>query len=377
MRVLSYVHLRNIYRSTGVGRVAREMTEHLASRPELELRVLADRRDYDQVIERVGPPWTDFSYSFLQHETSRQQALWYLTDRPRAEHFWPAVEVVYCTAESYVPVRRAKLVVTSHDAQLFDPEAHAQTRTLARQRFKWRLLFNRIAQKADAIHAISHFAAERMEHFFPALRGRMRIIPNAVSQSFFEPPTARGQQVLTKLALTGTRYILVPGGLHFRKNAGLILDVWPQIQAQLPDLKLVIINHNNPEYVPRAEALADRGLVLAGFQEEQEIVALYHAAELVWFPSRYEGFGLPVVEAMACGTPVVTSDTTGIPEVAGGAAAALLDPDRPNEHVDAILGLMGDDQARAAAKERGRARAALFRWERSADLLVEEFRNLL
>ncbi len=375
MNLLSYVHLRNIYRSTGVGRVARELTEHLAARADIQVEVLADRLDYDRVIANVGAPWTEFCYHFMGHETSRQQAIWYLTNRPRAEDYWPAVEVVHCTAESYVPVRRARLAISCHDAQHFEAGAHKLTPWLLRQRLKWKLLFGRLDREADMFHMISHFAAERTAHFFPAIASRLRVIPNAASESFFNPPTTKGLQILEKLALTGRRFILTPGGLQHRKNAELILAAWPIIHGLEPDTLLVVVNWTDPVYQAEAEALAP-SCILAGFQEEQELVALYTAAALVWFPTRYDGFGMPVIEAMASGTPVVSSNTTGIPEVAGD-AALLLSPLDQAQHVEAIHGLLNDDAACAAMSRKGRERAQAYRWSRSAEMLATHLQALL
>ena len=151
VRLLSYVHLRNIYRSTGAGRVARQLTEHLAQRSDVELHLLADRADYDRVLPLVGPPWTDLPHHFFRHETSNQQARWFLFDRPRAEQFWPAAQVVYCTAESYVPTGSAALVVTLHDAAYFETDAHRRDRTFSAQRLKWRLLYRKLARESGPV----------------------------------------------------------------------------------------------------------------------------------------------------------------------------------------------------------------------------------
>jgi glycosyltransferase involved in cell wall biosynthesis len=375
MNLLSYVHLRNIYRSTGVGRVARELTEHLAVLPGVNLEVLADPGDYREIVHKVGEPWTSYRYHFFQHETSRQQALWYFFNRPPAESYWPETQLVYCTAESYVPVRKAKLAISCHDTQHFERGAHRVTFWLLKQRFKWRLLFDRLAEKADMFHMISEYAAERTAHFFPAIKSRLRVVPNAASESFFRPPTERGKQVLTQLGIADRPYVLVPGGLHHRKNADLILDAWPHIHDRNPDLTLVIINHSNPMYLDRAKALGP-SLVLAGYQEEEPLVALYNTAQLVWFPTRHDGFGMPVIEAMACGAPVISSNTSAIPEVAGG-AALLLPPENMPEHIDAITGLIGDGAARERFRQLGKARAEHFRWANSAKLLAAEFAALL
>ena len=224
-------------------------------------------------------------------------------------------------------------------------------------------------------HMISQFAADRTTHFFPAIASRLRVVPNAASESFFQPATAKGQLVLERYELTGRRFILTPGGLQHRKNADLILDTWPLIQTKFPDVLLVVINWTDPVYQQRAEALGE-SCILAGFQEEEELVALYAAAVLVWFPTRYDGFGMPVIEAMASGTPVVSSNTTGIPEVAGS-AAILLSPDRPSDHVDAICSLLSDESLADELSAAGRSRAETFRWGRSAESLARCFRELL
>lgn len=375
MNILSYVHLRNIYRSTGVGRVARELTENMARQPENRVEILADRGDYDRVIDKVGEPWTSYRYHFFRHDTSRQQMVWFAADAPSAEQYWPATDVVYCTAESYVPVRRARLAVSCHDAQHFEPGIHRITPWLLRQRAKWRMLFDRLADEADLFHMISEYSAERTAHFFPRLRSRMVVVPNAASESFFRPPTELGNEVLRRLGVAGRPFVLVPGGLHHRKNADLILRAWPHIQRRNPELSVVVINHSNPMYLERAEALGP-SFILGGFQEEAQLVALYNAAELVWFPTRYDGFGMPVIEAMACGTPVVSSNTTGIPEVAGD-AALLLAPDRMDDHVEAISWLLGDAAERGRMSQRGRARSARYTWANSARQLAGEFQRLL
>lgn len=375
MNILSYVHLRNIYRSTGVGRFARELTENLAVLPNVRQEVLADRGDYAKIVPKVGEPWTSYKYHFFDNDTSRQQALWFLFDKPTAETYWPEADIVYCSAESYVPVRKARLSVCCHDAGHFEPGVHKMSSWLLKTRFKWKLLFRRLERTADMFHTISHFSAERMAHFFPAIKDRLRVVPNAASPSFFQPPTENGKRALRELGVADRPYVLAPGGLHHRKNAELILEAWPHLHRLHPDLILVITNHTSPIYREQARSLAP-SLVLAGFQEEDQLVALYSAAQLVWFPTRYEGFGMPVIEAMACGTPVVSSNTTAIPEVAGG-AAILISPDRMQDHIDAISELLQDTGARENLSLLGRRQASQFTWDNSARLLAKEFADLL
>ena len=196
LNLLAYVHLRNIHASTGAGRVARQLTEYLSLRDDVNLRILADAADRERILPLVQQPWTDFRYHTFSSDTSRQQARWYAFGTPTAEAFWPEAQLVFCTGESYVPVRKARLAVTMHDAAYFEEGAHAPNSTFRRQRFKWRLLFHRLERTADMFHTVSDFSAERLAHFFPAMSSRIRVIPNAVTPHFFTPVSDEGKQYL-------------------------------------------------------------------------------------------------------------------------------------------------------------------------------------
>lgn len=376
LRLLAYVHLRNIHGSTGAGRVARQLVEHLARRDDVALTVLADARDQARILPLVGEPWTSFAYRTFSRDTSRQQALWYTLNRPPAESYLPDAQVVFCTGESFVPTRRARLAVTVHDAAYFDEGAHLVDRAARLQALKWRLLFGRLSRSADLIHTVSGFSAERIAHHFPALAPRLRVVPNGVTPHFFAPVTAHGVAEMQQAGLGEDRpFLLVPGGLHFRKNADLILAAAPRLLALDPELELVIVNHSHPQYAARAAALGDRVRVF-GFVSDDLLRALYGAARVVWFPSRYEGFGLPLVEAMAAGTPVVASNAASVPEIAGP-AALLVDPAAPEAHVDAIAHLLNDEGAGNHLRAQGRLRAAQFTWSGAASQLRHHFEALL
>jgi glycosyltransferase involved in cell wall biosynthesis len=349
--------------------------EHLALRPDVRLRILADANDKERIVPLVGAPWSGFDYVTFPADTSRQQMRWFLRDKPVAETFWRDAEIVYCTGESYVPTRSARLVVTAHDASFFEAEGLHHDAAFYRTRLKWTLLFRKLARRADMFHTVSNFSAERLAHHFPAIASRLRPIHNGVTPIFFGPPTAAGEQYLRDAHLFGRRYLLVPGGLHFRKNAELILEVIPQLLRRFPDLEVVVSNHAGPAYVQRARALDPR-VRLTGFVTDDALRSLYGAAETVWFPSRYEGFGLPVVEAMACGTPVVASNAASIPEIAGD-AAILRDPNDADAHLEAISSLLTDPRAREDFCRRGRIRAGHFTWEKTAMELYRNFETLL
>jgi glycosyltransferase involved in cell wall biosynthesis len=142
-----------------------------------------------------------------------------------------------------------------------------------------------------------------------------------------------------------------------------------------PELKIVIVNHSNPAYIERAASLSP-GLKMLGFVSDEALHALYSAATVVWFPSRYEGFGLPVIEAMACGAPVVASHASSLPEIAGD-AATLVRANTPEAHTAALEGLLCDAPMRQQFVAAGRERAATFTWSSSAAQLKRQFDSLL
>lgn len=167
INALLYVHMRNIYRSTGAGRVARQLTEHLARRKGVNIRILADQGDYRAVIDKLPEPWTSFPYRFFTKDTSIQQRQWLLVHRPTARSYWPEAEIIHCTGESYVPKSNAKLVVTVHDAAYFEKGAHQRSLATLGQSLRWRILYAALSRKADAFHTVSNFSAERLAAVFP------------------------------------------------------------------------------------------------------------------------------------------------------------------------------------------------------------------
>jgi glycosyltransferase involved in cell wall biosynthesis len=327
------------------------------------------------VIDNLGEPWTSFRYHFFTKDTGIQQRQWILIHAPKAEKYWPEAEIVHCTGESYVPKSRARLVVTVHDAAYFENGAHRRNLATLSQSLRWRILYATLSRTADAFHTASNFSAERLGAFFPSIRSRLRVIHNAVPPRFFDPCTAVSEDYLRRAGLSDRPYILFPGGLHYRKNADLALKAWPILSERRRDLTLVVSGHCEPKLKVQAEALGP-SVQFTGFVDDDELHALYHGARATWFPSRYEGFGLPVLEGMASGGVVVASNVSSIPEIAGD-AAVLVDPNSVTENVEALDAVVGDAALRDRLIAQGKIHAQKFKWAASAARLHELYSSLM
>jgi glycosyltransferase involved in cell wall biosynthesis len=175
-------------------------------------------------------------------------------------------------------------------------------------------------------------------------------------------------------------YILYVGSLEKRKNLPRLLQAYARLRQDLPGWKLVIVGARKWKSAPIFDTLSRLGLEpyvhFTGFVEEDDLPALYNGADLFCFPSLYEGFGLPVLEAMACGTPVVTSSTSSLPEVAGE-AALLVDPYDVEAIAAAMRRVLSDPELAQDLRARGLARAAQFTWERTARETIAVYERVL
>ncbi|MHB9091344.1 MAG: glycosyltransferase family 4 protein [Chloroflexota bacterium] len=174
-------------------------------------------------------------------------------------------------------------------------------------------------------------------------------------------------------------FILFVGTIERRKNLTRLIRAYGRVRARRRDLpQLVIAGRRGWLYEDVFQAVAELGLDedvrFLGHVNDADLPALYNLAELFVYPSLYEGFGLPPLEAMACGTPVVSSNTSSLPEVLGDAAIGVAPTDTDGLAI-AIEGLLDDATLRAELRERGLAQAARFTWEAAATQLLEVYRR--
>ncbi|REJ08030.1 glycosyltransferase family 1 protein [Microbacterium bovistercoris] len=214
------------------------------------------------------------------------------------------------------------------------------------------------ARRAAAVICVSEFTAREAAEFL-GVQDPL-VVPNGVDPRYYDAEPADA----AALALLGLRgpYVLHAGGAAERKNLAALASAWPLVHRERPDLTLALAGPPHP----RRTALFDGmpGTVMLGRLPDETMPGLVAAASVVVVPSLYEGFGLPALEAMAAGVPVVAASTSSLPEVVG--AAGILVAPTAEGIVDGLLQATSGDAAVAALIAAGRARAAEFTWERSA-----------
>jgi glycosyltransferase involved in cell wall biosynthesis len=238
-----------------------------------------------------------------------------------------------------------------------------------------RLLTGWAIRRAERAIALSEFTRQEVARFCPAAAGKTAVVYPGVGAEFTphaEP--AADDRVLAALGVQRP-YLLAVGNIHPRKNLARLLAAWEQLRdagRQPPPMVWAGLGRwQSGELVEHARAA---GVHLPGFVAAEHLPALYRQAEALAYPSLYEGFGLPPLEAMACGTPALTANTTSLPEAVGDAALTV-DPTNVNALAEGLARLLFDADLRRKLRARGLARAAGFRWAATAQRLLAVLRK--
>lgn len=262
------------------------------------------------------------------------------------------------------PLAVSDQVITVHDLSTLDhPEWFDWKYAL------WhRLIVPILLRRVRRIIAISAFTKRRILSHGDIPSERITVVYNGVDQRFRPCAEKEVMHVREALGIGEGPYVLSLSALHPRKNMARLLQAWELAAEQIPEVHFVLAGGAGRENVFGQFSLGavPARVHLTGYVEDQHLPALYSGAEAFIYPSLYEGFGLPVLEAMACGTPVITSDVTSLPEVAGD-AALLLNPFDVEAMAEEIVRVMEDDALRRQLRKKGLERARRFTWERTAE----------
>ena len=316
-------------RITGVERYAHEITKRMEPNP----RIIAPQKRLGQIS---GHLWEQF---VLPTRLRKDEILWS-----------PA------NAGSWVIRRQA---VTIQDASVFDHPEWFRRSFAAWTRLSWKIL----ARTAQRIITVSEFSSKRLKFHLGIPDHSMHIIPNCVGLPFRQSGLNK-EKLSTRFHLRQP-YFLFVGTQEPRKNLAGLFKAWELAQASLPGFSLAIAGGIGTVFRGTGfQHIPDRTQLL-GYVATEDLPALYEGATAVVIPSLYEGFCIPALEAMACGAPLITSNTTSLPEVTGG-AAILVDPLDYKEIAEALQSIVEDKSLAKDLRTRGLQRAEHFKWEESA-----------
>jgi glycosyltransferase involved in cell wall biosynthesis len=267
---------------------------------------------------------------------------------------------------NFGPVFARNHIVCIHDANTFiQPESYSRTFRLA-----YRTLLPLIGKRASRVATVSRFSADMLVKYGVCRREKIFIAPNGHEHAL------RWDSRRAAIPLLGALkrpYVLLLGSTAKHKNVDIILG-----QAQGLDnagIDIVLVGGGASIFSVNASAFQRSNIHYVGYVGDDDLAALYGGALCLAFPSKTEGFGIPPLEAMARGCPVISSNAASLVEV-GGDAVAYVDPDYGDGWRDAIIGLSGNDGRRATMAAQGRKRAALFSWKRSAQQYLDEVLRL-
>jgi glycosyltransferase involved in cell wall biosynthesis len=359
----------------GIGRYAMHLIEALLS--------LAAQRCPDLEFVIFTAPQTDRDILKGVGASACERFRWVKSTLLRSSVLLPVgvllerIEVFHGLDQSGIPLflKAGKYVVTIHDViPLVLPWAFP-----LRHRCVLATALARIRKQAEMVIVPSTAAGEDVVRYLQVERERISVIPMGCDARFQPVEEPAQAAALRRRYDLPEHYILFVGTLEPRKNVQTLLQAFSQVIAETPqdDLALVIAGGNGwggEDYMATVNALRLQDHVrFTGFVEDDHLPDLYRGALLFVYPSLYEGFGLPVLEAMACGTPVITSNRTSLPEVAGD-AALLIDPTRPEALAEAMTSIMHDGELHQRLRAKGLARARAFTWDAVAEQTVAIYR---
>ncbi|MGE0641936.1 MAG: glycosyltransferase family 4 protein [Thermoanaerobaculia bacterium] len=356
-----------VRRPTGIGIHTQALVEELVRRDAVEVVGLVHAPLHD-------PSWTGAAGIALEVEPAPLGVLWQQWVLPRRlargdlDLFWSPL----LTLPLRMPVPS---LVTVHDlAVLHHPES-----------LTWKIrasllpFLGRSIEKAGRVLTVSRSVADEIVAVWPAVRDRLVVIPNGVAEEFSPVGADELAAIRSRLGLP-ERYLLYVGTVEPRKNLEILLDAWERLRGERDDTPPLLVvgpeGWGSRATERRMRDLAAMGLRRLGHLDRADLVDTLRAATIFVYPSYYEGFGLPALEAMACGVPVIVADRSSLPEVVGDCGLQF-DPDDANELLAALVRWLDAPEELESAARCGARRARDFTWSAAGRRLEETMLELL
>ena len=369
---------------TGIGHYTENLAAHiLRLRPQLELELFTISlraghrlKKASLALEGVGVKGYNLPANFLYY------TWWRRTDIFPAESLLGDFDIFHATNYQAPALRRARLVSTVHDINFVRfPEMQSK----GIRRFISSL--PALLRRSRMVLADSQFTADELAEVYELPPEKVKVVYPGLNPVFKEEPPEEETEMALRAYCLEQPYLAYIGNLHPRKNLVTLLEAFSLLRERGLEHRLAVIGGgglgglNNTEYRKLMYRVEDLGLqeevIFTGYVPDESLKSLLVRADMLVFPSIYEGFGLPPLEAMACGVPVITSSRASLPEVVGDAALLLEDPLEPEEIAAKVEALISDPALRLSLVEKGRERARTFTWEKAAADMLEVYDQIM
>lgn len=364
-----YIDCRHLDGS-GIGSYINNLVKELyAINPDIPLKLLSQSHNIDTLKNTNEFPSIPYNTSIY---SISEQFKWISKTFP-----YGLLHVPHYNAPLFYP---GKLIVTVHDV------CHQAMRQyfpgFLKRTYSGPFL-KQILRKADKIITVSNFSKEEIVKYYHINPEKIKVIYNGVDPTFHRVPKSISDQVIKKHNLP-SKYFLYLGNVKPHKNILGLIDSYKRalsLQPNLPPLVILGKYKNLLTGIPNIKNLMlsesfNKKIIFTGYLPGEDIPAIYSRASLFLFPSFYEGFGLPILEAMACGTPVIASNCTSIPEVAEN-AAVLVNPYSSEELANAIINVYEDINLQKVLINRGFEQIKKFSWKQSAKEHIKLYKEVL
>ncbi len=369
MKVACYIHaVRSWQNVSGVGRHLNELILQLAKRAEATVVCCNEGLGADGKLPETSP-LRHLPLQVIPRRRRMVEVPWELLNWPKFDRWAAGFDWVYSPAEVPLPSagrHGAKTAVTLHDAVAFEAPLWPLDARGKKSAARMRSLARTITRRADRVITVSEFSKRRFVEELGTAPERISVVGNGVSEFYFDIRTAPAAE------RHEDPYVLVVGGMHHRKNSGTVLEVARLLAEGDRPIRLKVAGICYPPFDGLAKGAP--GVELLGYVKDADVAPMFSRATALLFPSLYEGFGMPAVEAMAARVPVVTSNAAALPEVVGDAGLAF-DPRDAKAMAAAIRRLSEDDGWREQWVVKGQQRAERFTWDQCGRRLAEALGN--
>ena len=363
----------------GIGRYTRELIHALsAEAPQLTYKLFSARPPAELPVPDSLPVAPHVSHHHAPVDERWLYRLWYRARLPiPVQLFMGAIDLFHSPDFVLPPVSsRVPTVVTVHDLSFIHyPETFpANLVAYLKRVVPWSV------GRASYILADSLSTSRDLQSLWGVAAGRIAVLYSGVNERFKPVRDEAALAMVRQRYGLDKPYVLAVGTVQPRKNYEMLIRAFRPVAERYPHSLIIVggrgwLDEGLPREIER-QGLQDR-VRLAGFVDDADLPAVYSAADLLTFPSLYEGFGLPLLEAMACGTPVIASNASSLPEVVSDESAVLLSPHDEGAWTLGMLRLLGDENARRGLSAAGLARSAQFSWHAAARQLAALYESIL